>query len=57
MENTYKPFIEKSDVPVGRRHRYEDNIKIDRINFHLVPRSRMRGAIPPLPNMSSWCGA
>jgi hypothetical protein len=24
---------------------------------HLVPRSRMRGSIPPLPNTSSWRGA
>jgi len=24
---------------------------------HLVPRSRMRGAIPPLPNTLSWRGA
>jgi hypothetical protein len=23
-------------------------------NRHLVPRSRMRGAIPPLPNKPSW---
>jgi hypothetical protein len=22
--------------------------------FHLVPTSRMRGAIPPLPNTPSW---
>jgi hypothetical protein len=26
-------------------------------HLHLVPRSRMRGAIPPLPNTSSWRGA
>jgi hypothetical protein len=25
--------------------------------LHLVPRSRMREAIPPLPNTSSWRGA
>jgi hypothetical protein len=26
-------------------------------HLHLVPRSRMRGAIPPLPNTPSWNGA
>jgi len=26
-------------------------------HLHLVPRSRMHGAIPPLPNTSSWRGA
>jgi hypothetical protein len=26
-------------------------------DLHLVPRSRMRGAIPPFPNTSSWRGA
>jgi hypothetical protein len=26
-------------------------------HLHLVPRSRMRGAIPPLPNTPSWRGA
>jgi hypothetical protein len=26
-------------------------------NLHLVPRLRMRGAVPPLPNTSSWRGA
>jgi hypothetical protein len=26
-------------------------------HLHLVPRSRMRGAIPPLPNKPSWRGA
>jgi hypothetical protein len=26
-------------------------------HLHLVQRSRMRGAIPPLPNTSSWRGA
>jgi hypothetical protein len=26
-------------------------------HLHLVPRSRMRGAIPSLHNMSSWRGA
>jgi hypothetical protein len=26
-------------------------------HLHLEPRSRMRGAIPPLPNMPSWSGA
>jgi len=25
--------------------------------IHLVPMSRMRGAITPLPNKSSWLGA
>jgi len=25
--------------------------------LHPVPRSRMCGAIPPLPNTHSWCGA
>jgi hypothetical protein len=25
-------------------------------HFHLVPRSRMHGAIPTFPNMPSWCG-
>jgi hypothetical protein len=25
--------------------------------LHVVPRSRMRGDIPPLPSTSSWCGA
>jgi hypothetical protein len=25
-------------------------------HLHLVPRSRMRGAIPPLPNKPSWRG-
>jgi len=25
--------------------------------LHLVPRLRMHGAIPPLPNTSSWHGA
>jgi hypothetical protein len=27
------------------------------ITYHLVPRSRMRGVIPPVPNTSSWRGA
>jgi hypothetical protein len=27
------------------------------ICLHLVPRPRICGAIPPLPNMSSWRGA
>jgi hypothetical protein len=26
-------------------------------HLHLEPRSRMPRAIPPLPNMPSWCGA
>jgi hypothetical protein len=26
-------------------------------HLHLVPRSRMRGTIPPLPSTSSWRGA
>jgi hypothetical protein len=26
-------------------------------HLHLVPRPRMYGAIPPLPNTSSWRGA
>jgi len=26
-------------------------------HFHLVPRLRIHGAIPPLPNTSSWRGA
>jgi hypothetical protein len=26
-------------------------------HLHLMPRSRMHGAIPPLPNTSSWRGA
>jgi len=26
-------------------------------HFHLVQRSRIRGAIPPLPNTPSWHGA
>jgi len=26
-------------------------------HLYLVPRSRMRGAIPPLPTISSWRGA
>jgi hypothetical protein len=26
-------------------------------HLHLVPRSRMREAIPPLPNTPSWCGS
>jgi hypothetical protein len=26
-------------------------------HLHVVPRSRMRGAIPPLPNTPSWRGA
>jgi hypothetical protein len=26
-------------------------------HLHLVPRSRMHGAIPPFPNTPSWCGA
>jgi hypothetical protein len=26
-------------------------------DLHLVPRSRIRGAIPPLPNTPSWRGA
>jgi len=26
-------------------------------HFHLVPRLRMRGYIPPFPNMPSWRGA
>jgi hypothetical protein len=25
--------------------------------LHLVPRLRMCEAVPPLPNISSWCGA
>jgi hypothetical protein len=25
--------------------------------LHLVPRLRMRGAVPPFPCMSSWLGA
>jgi hypothetical protein len=28
-----------------------------RCHLHLVPRSRMSAAIPPLPNTPSWCGA
>jgi hypothetical protein len=27
------------------------------IHFYIAPRSRIRGAIPPLPNTPSWRGA
>jgi len=40
---------------MGDHHNLDTSLIMTHV--HLVPGSRMHGAIPPLPSTHSWCGA
>jgi hypothetical protein len=50
---THPPIDTRGSFPGGKA---AEDMKLTN-HLHLVPRSRMRGAIPPLPNTSLWRGA
>jgi hypothetical protein len=42
-----------ASYPMGTRGSFPRGVKLT-THLHPVPRSRMHGAIPPLPHMSTW---
>jgi hypothetical protein len=55
--NFYLNLAHPVSYPMDTRGSFPEVKVVSTTHLHLVPRSLMRGAMPPFPNTPSWRGA